>query len=336
MGSRDVIRGYACAGVVLTVATILGSSAASAQAAASADELVVAVPGLRALHGDDDAANELTGWLRAAASTIDGWRLHSTVASLEQFMLVNGCDAPHETCLAAVAKTLDVDRIISGSFSRVLRDDGYVFDAELFIFDAETGQIERTSEVRLEPDRVRPGELAVVGQREVDKLAGAESTTEGARKPANQEPARMESRLDVAQVVLAEPEKRFPIWPAAVSYASGAAFIGLTAWSWVTIRNVEEDPAFQAARQLAGPEVNDVCRAESDFGISNLDSLCAKANTHETLQWVFLGLGAASVGVGTWLLVKSVRSGKSADRARLEVTPVAGRRLGGVSARLRF
>jgi len=47
-------------------------------------------------------------------------------------------------------------------------------------------------------------------------------------------------------------------------------------------------------------------------------------------------MGLASAGVGTWLLVKSAKSKNRADRARLQLTPIAGRRRGGVSARLEF
>ena len=53
-----------CALVAWISTAIVGSSVAVAQTA-SAEEIVVAVPGLRALHGDDDAAHELTGWLHA-------------------------------------------------------------------------------------------------------------------------------------------------------------------------------------------------------------------------------------------------------------------------------
>jgi hypothetical protein len=38
------------------------------------------------------------------------------------------------------------------------------------------------------------------------------------------------------------------------------------------------------------------------------------------LQWVFLSMGLASAGVGTWL----------------QLTPIAGKRRGGVTARLEF
>lgn len=330
-----MLRATIVAGIAWIATSIVGSHVALAQDANH--EVVVAVPGLRALHGDDDAAHELTGWLRAGASAIDGWRLHTTVASLEQLMLVNGCDVPDETCLERVAETLGASRVISGSFSRVESDDSYDFTAELFLFNAATGRIERTSRVTLERDRVRPGELAVVGQQQAAELADKSFDEPGRAQAADLEQAqRQVAPASEPHLLTEEPPERFPIWPSAVSYATGAVFIGLTAWSWTTIRNVERNPSFQAARQLAGPEVNDVCSANGNFGVSDLDSLCAKANTHEKLQWVFLGMSAASVGVGTWLLVKSIRSNKTSDRARIMVAPVAGRRSGGMSARLRF
>ncbi len=303
-------------------------------------EVTVAVPGLRAIDGDDGVANELTGWLRAGASAVEGWQLHTAAVSLEQFMIVHSCDTPDEACLSKIAEGIVADRLISGSLSRVPAEDGdgYDFEAELFYFDATTGEIEKSSTLRFPKSQSTPQELAVMGQIEVQALADAPLDKLGQEQALNlilsREPelGLHQSTLDL----LTERRTEFPAWPSALSYTGTLVFLGLAAWSWSTIRNVEKDPAFERARLLAGPEVNDICAAGSNLGVEELGSLCSKADRHETLQWVFLSMGLASAGVGTWLLVKSAKSKKRSDRARLQLTPIAGRRRGGVTARLEF
>jgi hypothetical protein len=304
------------------------------------NEVTVAVPGLRAIDGDDGVANELTGWLRAGASAVEGWQLHTAAVSLEQFMIVHRCEAADEDCLSKIAEGIVADRLISGSVSRVpAKDgDGYDFEAELFYFDASTGEIEKTSTLRFPKSQSTPQELAVMGQIEVQALADAPLDELGKEQALNLILSR-EAELGLHQStldLLTERHEEFPAWPAAVSYTGTLVFLGLSAWSWSTIRNVEKDPAFERARLLAGPGVNDVCAAGSNLGVEELGSLCSKADRHETLQWVFLSMGLASAGVGTWLLVKSAKSKKRSDRANLHLTPIAGRRRGGVTARLEF
>ncbi|MGB5810830.1 MAG: hypothetical protein WBG86_09885 [Polyangiales bacterium] len=328
------MTGKVTSGLAWIACVAMSTSPAVAQDSIETEELVVAVPGIRALHGDDDIAHEFAGWLRAGTSAIEGWKLHTTIVSLEQLMLVSGCDSPDEACLSRIAETLGADRVISGSLSRVDADDGY--ETELFLFHADTGQIEAMSVAVLDRNSVRPEDLAVIGQQQVSSLADKPLDQLGQEQAAELQLSRDGAPPIDMLAAEEQTEKRFPIWPALTSYAGAAAFVGLTAWSWVTLRNVQGDRSFEVARAIAGPDVANVCRADTNFGIEELDSLCSKANTHESLQWVFLGMSAASIGVGTWLLVKSLRSGRTSDRARLTVTPIAGRRAGGFSARLRF
>ena len=158
--------------------SILLAALGCCQVAGAQDEqnqVTVAVPGLRAIDGDDGVANELTGWLRAGASAVEGWQLHTAAVSLEQFMIVHRCEAADEDCLSKIAEGIVADRLISGSVSRVpAKDgDGYDFEAELFYFDASTGEIEKTSTLRFPKSQSTPQELAVMGQIEVQALADA-------------------------------------------------------------------------------------------------------------------------------------------------------------------
>ncbi|MGB3052867.1 MAG: hypothetical protein WBB42_17825 [Polyangiales bacterium] len=325
-------------GFSLLVAALGGGQVAGAQD--EQNEVTVAVPGLRAIDGDDGVANELTGWLRAGASAVQGWQLHTANVSLDQFMIVHGCEDSNENCLSKIAEGIAADRLISGSVSKVPtgNGDGYDFEADLFYFDASTGQIEKTSTLRFPRSQSTPQELAVMAQIEVQALADAPLDELGKEQALDLILSR-ETELGLHQStldLLNDRPKEFPAWPAAVSYTGTLVFLGLSAWSWSTIRNVEKDPAFQRARLLAGPEVNDVCAGGSNLGVEELGSLCSKADRHETLQWVFLSMGLASAGVGTWLLVKSAKSKKRSDRAHLHLMPIAGRRRGGVTARLEF
>ncbi|MDH3201655.1 MAG: hypothetical protein OEM15_12250 [Myxococcales bacterium] len=310
-----------------------------AQQGITEEQLVVAVPGLRALDGDDDIANELSGWLRAGSAAVEGWRLHTAVTSLEQFMLVHGCASSNEDCLSRIASTLEADRLIVGSLRRAeaegpeSQDD---FEATLLLFDARTGRIKKTSRVQIKRENTTPEELAVFAQQEVERFAVPPFDELGQAQAIELQLSR--DAVPQAQSTSSEtgPTDIFPIWPAATSYAGAIVFVGLTAWSQRTIESVEQDSSFVRARALAGPEVNDICGTDTRFGVQDLDDLCSKANTHEALRWVFLGMGVASLSVGTWLLVKSIKSRKSAERPRVELTPVAGKKLGGVSARLEF
>ncbi len=84
-------------GLLLGAAALgCAEDAAAQEQPEQAHEVAVAVPGLRAVHGDDAVANELTGWLRAGASAVQGWRLHTAMVSLEQFMIVHGCEEADE------------------------------------------------------------------------------------------------------------------------------------------------------------------------------------------------------------------------------------------------
>ena len=322
-------------GLSLVLGALLWAQGTNAQR-----QLKVAVPGLQATDGDDDVANELTGWLRAGTTAVQGWQLHPTTISLEQHMLVHQCESVDESCLSKIAKVLDADRLISGALRRVHAEGGggYDFQADLFYFNGTTGTIEQRAGVSIPKSKSTPEELAVIGQVEAQAFADAPLDQLGQAQALNLMRSRdPEFRVQPAAL---EPQAdwgdRFPVWPAAVSYSGSLVFFGLSAWSWSTIRSVEDDPAFQRARLLAGPEVSNVCTAGTNFGVEELGSLCSKADRHETLQWVFVSMGVASAGVGTWLLVKSVRSKRRSEPTRVEVTPVAGKQRGGIRARLEF
>ncbi len=104
---------------------------------ARADSSVV-VLGVRSLDGDDEFARRVSQSLRGSAKQIKAWKISDRDISLAQMSLAHGCDEPDARCMADIASTLTVDRLVYGT---VLRRDGNV-EVALFNFDAVTGQIE--------------------------------------------------------------------------------------------------------------------------------------------------------------------------------------------------
>ncbi len=297
------------------------------------------VLGLRATSGDDALARNLTGSLREDAASVTGWTLEPAKVSLDQLMLVSGCDEPDEACLSGIGRSLGVDQILSGTVRRGKAESGggHDYRVELFIFDVSTGRVENRANLRIPRTKTQAQDLAGIARAEITAFAGEEAPV---ADPASHpdEPARMLAPSSDEPSDRSDDPRAVHWWPAAASYSTSALFLGLTAWSWASINAVQNDPDFQSARVTAGPGVSDVCAADYRSSDPNLDSLCATADRHETLQWVFLSAALVSAGVGTWMLVR-YRKGKKRSEARTahwQLSPLAGRRQGGLTARLKF
>ena len=83
----------------------------------SADSSVV-VLGVRSLDGEDDQAREISAALRQAARKVEGFQVSDRDVSLAQMSLAHGCDEPDARCMADIAATLKVDRLIYGTTAR--------------------------------------------------------------------------------------------------------------------------------------------------------------------------------------------------------------------------
>ncbi len=110
---------------------------AALPSAAHADSVVV-VLGVRSLDGDDAFARALSGALRNGARNVATWKISDRDISLAQMSLAHGCEEPDARCMADIAATLEVDRLIYGTLVR----QGPNIGLALFNFDAVTGQIE--------------------------------------------------------------------------------------------------------------------------------------------------------------------------------------------------
>src|SRR5688572_11535939 len=81
---------------------------------AQADSTVV-VLGVRSLDGDDALAHNVSVALRTGAQKMQGWNVSQRDVSLAQMSLAHGCDEPDARCMADIAGTLEVDRLIYGT-----------------------------------------------------------------------------------------------------------------------------------------------------------------------------------------------------------------------------
>ncbi len=147
-----------------------------------------------------------------------------------------------------------------------------------------------------------------------------------------------------------------PLW---VSYTllgvSGASFLGM-ALSWVAISSAESEPVYEEYRTRiyeanerlgTGHQIEDVCvpaKKGLPYGLSGEEvnevaDLCYRADTFEVLQWVFLGTGVVTGGLGVYLLLvhedpSDARA--SAGRAPLSLSPSVSPDSAKLSATLRF
>jgi hypothetical protein len=112
-----------------------------AMAAAAEAQETVAVLGLTSIDGDDEYARNLTGALRHEASSVRGWSVIERDVALSQLELVAGCEAPDPACLAQIAQTVGVQRVIFGTIQRT-SGDHYEFALSIHAYSAASGQVE--------------------------------------------------------------------------------------------------------------------------------------------------------------------------------------------------
>lgn len=121
----------------LGIATFLVSFPVSA----SADTQIM-VLGIRSIEGDDEFAQSLTGALRHAAGQVPGWDVSDREVSLAQMSLAHGCDEPDARCMQQIAQTLSTQRVIYGTVRRTSAADDFDYAVTLYMFNAESSQIE--------------------------------------------------------------------------------------------------------------------------------------------------------------------------------------------------
>jgi hypothetical protein len=126
--------------------------------------------------------------------------------------------------------------------------------------------------------------------------------------------------------------------------AGGALAVG-GVYSALKVNIVNDDEAVDLYRK-GTPKGVDMCSAADDGVVVDVPGAatpravsdkCSTASTFQTLQWVFLGLSAVSIGAGSYLLATdTARDKQTPASAWLRVLPAAGPDGGGVDLHLRF
>lgn len=127
--------------------------------------------------------------------------------------------------------------------------------------------------------------------------------------------------------------------------AGGALAVG-GVYSTLKVQGVNNEDAIKAYKDGI-PKGTDMCDA-ADRGVvsgqegaaspADVQDKCSTAGKFQTLQWVFYGLSALSVGAGTYLLAteEPQEQGNASPAARVQVIPSAGHMGGGVDVRVVF
>jgi hypothetical protein len=129
---------------VSLLAALLAVGAVLARPEIACAQTSVMVLGVRSVEGDDEFTRNLTGALRHAASQVQGWNVSDREVTLAQMALAYGCDEPDSTCMAQIAESLGVDRVIYGDVRRTSAGDAYDWSINLHVFNSETDQIEHS------------------------------------------------------------------------------------------------------------------------------------------------------------------------------------------------
>ncbi len=134
--------------------------------------------------------------------------------------------------------------------------------------------------------------------------------------------------------------------------AAGAAGAVMGLYSGMTLASINHDATFQDYRQRIPSAISDVC-TEADAGegfgldpgaLRHVRSECGTAGVLNVLQWVFYGVAAAGLGVGSYLLLFHGHDAQERLDARAEhhpmrllaVAPAVGPHGASVAATLRF
>ncbi len=135
--------------------------------------------------------------------------------------------------------------------------------------------------------------------------------------------------------------------------AVGGVLAAGSVYSALKVNAINNDDGFDTYRKAMpkGADVCDQANANVEAMVehqplpgaaspSDVSSMCSSARSFQTLQWIFLGLGAVSVGTGAYLLATDHPSAEqqspSPPAARLQILPSASTHAGTVDLRLTF
>ena len=223
--------------------------------------------------------------------------------------------------LASMARDA-VNQLVRGAMFGTVRILGKTdLRGEIFVDGVSSGTIENgQAEIRVAPGshliEVRNAGAVLASER-TNVEPGASvvlSVTVASTPPSAKAPP---SATPVADSTSQPPQAAR--WQRPAGWAGvgvGAALIVGGFVSMAQVASVNNDSGFDAYRRgiPTGMDVCDAAKAGRDSTVrgaasaSQVSSDCDRAGTFEVMQWVFFGLGAASAGVGGYLLWNSSRT----------------------------
>jgi hypothetical protein len=327
--------GRFCSGILWAAG--LGLALLAHASGAHAQRATLAVLGLTSEEGDDRLAAELTTALRESVANDASLRLHKSRVSLAQMTLLHDCEIGDADCRTAIGAEVGADQVLYGT----LRQAGSRHEVELHLFVSKDGS--ERNEHRM---------LALASATAEQRAAYASSLLQALLSPAAPEPEPVAAEQPPPQAVEPAPRPQ-PVAakiaiddpPAAASSSSNdwlgwsllgvaAVSTGLTIYSWTQIQRSLDDEELGAYKRAIGrdhPELQDVCtEADHDVRHGNLSAealahvreACARGETFDVLQYVFLGAAVLSAGTGVYLLLDD--EGETDPSVRASIGPNGG------------
>ena len=147
--------------------------------------------------------------------------------------------------------------------------------------------------------------------------------------PTTHARTRVDEPMSVSSV------NRLKLWGGIGAITVGAGFLGATIYAWVRMHAIDTDGDMQLYRTRFAAGDSGICAdaANGDPGttptggmplggalIQHVSSMCSEAKTLRALQYVFVTLGLAGVGVGAWLLATR-DSGSESTSSPIAILP---------------
>lgn len=316
-------------GLVLAMGVSLVGSAAFAQTTPGGRGQL-AVLGLRAPDGDDEAAQHATTALRALA-TEGGWTVPTSTPGLEQEFTIVGCDNTGPDCLNRIAEDVHATRLIYGSVTRIGRGREARISIELSYWDNTDRRVyhQETREMlradgRLEM-RMRE-EMVQVYPRLVDGVPDDLTRASAARQAQEAEAARRaeQERIRQLQTQLAQRPNTIAARVPIVRYVGfgliglGAVMGGIGIWQGLNASSISSnaqnagfnsdepyrswffyDNQTNPDRALSTSQVCDQAQTDAvNPYAAETRNLCSRFSTARTLGYAlgFGGLALAAAG----------------------------------------
>jgi hypothetical protein len=308
----------------------------------------------------DDEAEALTQALRWRVRQAPGWSLLESGQSFETLSIALKCPPkPDAVCLKRIGDQLKADHYIWGTMERRKRSSDVSTELHLWARgrpDVDARGTFADSLKDADDESLRAIAAGLFGKltggglsspaptppASVVAAAPTPTPTPSVRDPEPTAPLTL-ARLRPASLSPEGSEPRLPVQSvlAYSAFALGAGFLvasAIEAATWISDSNRSADD-----RKSVPKSVTDVCTDQVDALARDACARSKDAVTASTLGWIFVGVGAAFVGTGIWLIAtdtpKDAVSGsvrRSIPRAGFDVLPTIGARGGAVDVLLTF